>query len=177
MFLAPGLYYWTPLVSGTDGGLVVGKAQTSGGQEVNGLSTGDGQITAVWNYGSNWGTFFTSPSDAGNVFSDTSCTGAGCGSNTTPRVTDLAVWNTAWGGKTIPMGSASGCDKTVLPACTADQVAGIFVKSWTIDPAGSAVRNYELKYAQVVPQEFKNFPYELILRGTVQAVPLPAAVW
>ena len=176
MFLAPGLYYWTPLNPGTDGGLILGKGQKSGGQETNPLGTGNGEIVNVWSYGANWGTFFTFPSDTGNVFDDQSCTGAGCGSNTAPRLTNLAVWDTAWNKLVIPMGSARGCDKEVLTNCTADQVAGIFVRSWKIDPPGSDPRNYELLYSQVAPAGFPNFPYELILRGTV-VVPLPAAVW
>jgi hypothetical protein len=167
MFLIPGLYYWTPIFPGTDGGIILGKGQKSGGQEVNGLSSAAGELSAVWYYGGNWGTFFTAPSDAGNVFDDASCTGSGCGSNTTPRKTDLAVWNTAWGGMTIPMGSAAGCNKTLLPSCTDDEVAGIFVKTWTIDSAGTFPRKYRLTYNQVVPTGFPNFPFELILSGTI----------
>jgi hypothetical protein len=167
MFLAPGLFYWTPLNPGIDGGLIIGKPQKSGGQETNGLLSTDGEITAVWNYGANWGTFFTTPSDVGNVFNDANCTGSGCGSNTTPRLTDLAIWNTAWGGQNIPMGSAAGCNKTLLPACTADEVAGIFVKTWTIDAAGTTPRNYRMTYNQVAPAGFPNYPFELILAGTV----------
>lgn len=162
MYLFGSTFAWVPIPPGTDGGIIIGKGQLSGGQEVNGLSTNDGELTGVWYYGNNPGTFFTAPSDAGNKFDDASCTGAGCIDKTV-----LYVWNTAWGGSTILMGSASGCNPAVKPACTADQAAGILVKSWTIDSALSSPRNYELKYNQVVPTVFPNYPYELILRGTV----------
>ena len=168
MFLAPGLFYWTPLTGGIDGGIIIGKGQKSGGQEISPLSQNDGEIVKVWNYGANWGTFFTAPSDAGNVFNDANCTGAGCGSNTTPRLTDLAIWDTAWNSTVIPMGSKLGCNPVATPKCTADQVAGIFVKTWTIDPAGTTPRKYRMTYNQVAPAGFPNFPYELILAGNVE---------
>ena len=136
--LAPGLFYWTPLHSGTDGGIIIGKGQKSGGQEYDALSTKDGEMVKVWNFGANWGTFFTAPDASGNIFDDASCTGAACGSNTTPRKTDLKVWDMAWNQVVAPLGSAAGCNKTVLTYCTADEVAGIFVKTWDIDPPGRA---------------------------------------
>ena len=163
MYLAPGLYYWTPIQPGTDGGLIIGKAQKSGGQEVNGLVESGGEITSVWSYGKNWGTFFTSPDSSTNIFDDTSCAGSGCIGKT-----ELKVWNTAWGQQTIPMGSAAGCNKTLFPACTADQINGIFVKSWTITG-----NEYVLIYDQVVPKVFPNYPYSLRLEGIVS---LPPAV-
>ena len=174
MGVVAGLYAWTALAPGTDGGLIIGKPQKSGGQEVNGVSSSGGELTAMWDFGGNHGTFFTAPSDAGNVFDDQSCTGSACGSNTTPRKTDLAVWNTAWGGNVAPIGSASGCNKLVLSNCTADQVAGIFVDEWTIDPVGTNPRNYGLRYSQVVPTGWPNFPFKLVLRGAVQPPPVSA---
>jgi hypothetical protein len=165
-------YGWTALEAGTDNGLIVGKSQLSGGQDVNLASTNNGELTALWAFGGNNGTFFTSPGGDGNIFDDASCTGAACIGKT-----ELKVWNTAWGGKVIPMGSAAGCNKTLLSNCTADMVAGIFVRSWKIDPpGGTGPRMYELIYDQIVPSEFPNFPYRLILRGEV-VVPVPAAVW
>ena len=159
---------WTAIEPGTDGGLIIGKPQKSGGQEVDRTSTNSGELTAMWDWSGNHGTFFTAPSDAGNVFDDASCVGSACGSNTTPRLTDLAVWNWAFVGLTAPVGSATGCDKAVLSNCTADMVAGIFVKSWTIDPPGTMPRNYELKYSQVMSALIANSPISLILRGTVE---------
>jgi hypothetical protein len=170
MYLFPGLFYWTPIFPGTDGGVVIGKGQKSGGQEVNSLSSNDGELSAAWFFGANWGTFFTAPSDAGNVFDDASCTGSGCGSNTTPIKTALNVWNTAWNQLVIPMGSAAGCNKMLLPNCTADQEAGIFVKTWDIDPAGTSPRKYRLTYNQVVPTLLPNFPFELVLSGTIDGL-------
>jgi hypothetical protein len=170
MFLAPGLFYWMPLHPGTDGGLILGKAQKSGGQELDALSSADGEVTAVWNYGANWGTFFTAPSDAGNVFDDQSCTGSGCGSRYTPRLTDLYVWNTAWNKIVIPLGrNATKCSSTsdYVPGCTTDQLAGIHVRTWTIDPAGTSPRKYRLTYWQIASAGFPNFPFELILAGEV----------
>ena len=170
------LYGWTPMEPGTDGGLIIGKPQKSGGQNVNLASTNPGEIDAQWDFGGNHGTSFTAPGSINtatnedvskNIFSDTSCTGSGCGSNTTPRVTDLFVWNMAWGANHVPMGSAAGCIKTLLSNCTPDQVAGIFVNSWTVDTA--TPRNYELKYKQITPVGWPNQPFALILRGTIGA--------
>jgi hypothetical protein len=170
MLIAPGLYFWTPLFSGTDGGIVIGKPQKSGGQELNYAANANGEMTAAWNFAANNGTFSTAPSDAGNVFDDASCTGSGCGSNTTPRKTDLAVWNMAWNGAVIPLGSSEGCDPLLYFNCTTDQQNGIFVKSWTIDPVAGTWR---LEYGQVTKSFFVNFPFELVLRGKTGDVPLP----
>jgi hypothetical protein len=171
MFLVPGLYYWTPIHPGTDGGIIIGKAQKSGGQEIDALSQANGEITAAWNYGANWGTFFTAPDASRNIFDDASCTGAGCGSNTTPRVTDLAVWNTAWNQMVIPAGRIlPGCETGgyIPEYCYSSQnPSGIYVKTWTIDPPGSNPRNYRLTYNTTLSSGFPNFPFELILSGTV----------
>lgn len=165
MFLAPGLYYWTAIPPGSDGGFIIGKAQKSGGQEVNGLVGTGGELTNSWKYGGNFGTFFTAPDASANIFDDQPCAGAACIGKTV-----LAVWNTAWGGQTIPMGSAAGCNKVKFTNCTADEVAGIFVNTWAIDPAGSVPRKWGLTYSQVVPDVFQNYPYALILGGTVVEV-------
>ena len=162
-------YAWTALDLGTDGGLIVGKAQKSGGQEVDLASTNPGELTAMWDFGGNHGTFFTAPDASKNIFSDTSCTGSACGSNTVPRITDLAVWNTAWGQQVIPMGSAAGCNKSLLSNCTADMVVGIFVNDWQIAAATAVPRTFSLRYDQIVPAAFPNFPFRLLLRGTIVA--------
>jgi hypothetical protein len=165
MYLSPGLYYWTPIFPGTDGGFILGKNQKSGGQEVNALSSAGGEITAVWNYGANWGTFFTDPGASTNIFDNASCSGAACIGKT-----ELKVWNTAWNKYVILMGSALGCNPAVTNQCTADQIAGIFVKTWTINPVTGG--SWSMTYNQVVPiGSFQNFPYELILRGTVTTAP------
>ena len=170
MYLAPGLTFWTPLFPGTDGGIIVGKPQKSGGQELIFSANGNGEATAAWNFGAINGTFSTTPSDAGNIFDDVSCVGSACGSNTVPRKTDLAVWNMAWNGAVIPLGSLEGCNPLLYPNCTTDQQNGIYVKSWTIDPVAST---WALEYGQVTKKFFVNFPFELVLRGKIGDVPLP----
>jgi hypothetical protein len=152
--------YWTPLDPGADGGIVIGKPQLSGGQEINSLSTADGQLSAVWNFGAEWGTFFTAPDATDNVFDDAPCAGSACIGKT-----ELKVWNMAWNGTVVPAGSASGCNKLLLSNCTFDQVAGIFVKSWTINPVEGGA--WRLTYNQVVPEVLPNMVFELILSGTV----------
>jgi hypothetical protein len=168
MGVIAGFFGWTALEPGTDGGIIIGKGQKSGGQELDLTSMNPGEVTASWYFG-DYGTFFTAPDATGNVFNDASCTGSGCGSRTTPKLTYLAVWNMAWNALTIPVGSAGVCVDPFSPGCgSVDQIAGIFVKSWTIDPAGTTPRKYELKYDQIVPSVFQNFPFKLTLRGEVQ---------
>ena len=150
MYLAPSLHYWTPLFPGTDGGIVVGKSQAPG--EIN-APNGNSHV------------YDTLPDGgAKNIFDDTSCIGSDCIGKT-----ELKVWNMTWNGLVIPLGSARGCNKVMLTNCTDDQaIRGIFFITWKIDPDGTNPRTYELTYNQVAPAGFPNFPYELILRGTVR---------
>ena len=169
MEVAPGFTVWTNFQGGTDGGFVVGKNQLSGGQELapSSANTTSGQLSAAWLFFGNYGTFFSNPGGNTNIFDDTSCAGAACTGKTA-----LNVFNVAWNGGIFPMGSAAGCSH---PNCTADQVAGIFIKDYTIDLTN---KKWSMDYSQVVPSgQFFGVKFGAHLSGSVQAVPLPAAVW
>jgi hypothetical protein len=173
MEIVEGFPVWTALESGTDGGILLGKNQLGGGQEV-GLDSmtnaASGEITKAFNFFSSYGTFATAPltgtlagvvtSNASlNSFDSASCSGLAC--NT---VSQLGTWNVAWGGMAVPMGSAGGC---LSPKCTPDQLNGIFVTNWTVNPD----KTYVLDYSQVVPDGhpsgFGNQLFTLHLSGTL----------
>lgn len=126
MEASPGIITWIDLGPGTDGGIVVGKSQISGGQEIDKDSALPGELSSAWSFYGNYGTFFTAPDgDTLNIFDDNSCAGADCIGKT-----ELKVFNIAWNGTIIPIGSKDGCNN---PLCTPDQVNGIFVSDWQID--------------------------------------------
>jgi hypothetical protein len=168
------LYYWTPLYPGTDGGIVIGKNQKSGGQEINGLSSNDGETISVWTYAGNYGTFFTAPvpgyttnGASLNQFDSASCSGAGCLGKTT-----LGTWHMAWGGYANLLGSADGCPKPDL--CTPDQMAGIGVSNWIVNPDNSYALDYSWVNSGVggFIQRFK-----LHLKGNIVTLPDISGVW
>ncbi len=159
MEVAPGFVVWTDFGSGTDGGIIIGKNQTSGGQELAPSSgnTTPGQLSTAWLFFGNYGTFFTAPGGNTNVFDDTPCAGATCIGKTA-----LNVFNVAWNGNTIPMGSAGGCTHA---NCIPDQASGIFIKNYTINttPGGP----WSIDYTQVVPSgQFLGVRFSLLMRGT-----------
>ena len=150
MEVSPGFWIWFPIVAGSDGGLIVGKNQASGGQEnCNSYLFTPGELTAAWSWTGSPGTFATTPlvgckgtapHDASyNVFDDTSCAGASCLGKTT-----LGTWNTAFNGSASSWGSADGCRSI---NCNAAQLAGIFINEWTYNPDGT----YVLDYSNVIP--------------------------
>lgn len=177
----------TAISPGTDGGIVIGKDQTSGGQETvfGGLTT-PGQITAAWDFFSQFGTFVTSPiqgalggsatgTASSNFFSDTSCSGTGCVGQT-----QLGTWTMAWSGVVVDLGSAAGCRSV---KCTPNQLAGVMVTNWTIIAGGAPGIDgdlFSLDYSITTPDSWVDFPgssFKMHLEGTIQAVPIPAAVW
>jgi hypothetical protein len=173
MEIVKGFTVWTALKPGTDGGILLGKNQLSGGQEVGANSetnAASGEITGAFPFFANYGTFATAPltgtvagvvtSDSSlNYFDDASCAGAAC-----TGVTQLGTWNVAWGGMAAPMGSDGGC---LSANCTAAQLSGIFISNWTVNPD----KTYSLDYNQVVPDGhpsgFGNQPFTLRLAGTI----------
>lgn len=170
MELAKNQYFWTDIIPGTDGALIVGTDQGSGGQEL-GLSASNstaGALTAAWSFGGSYGTFATAPGGgASNIFDDANCANASCLGKT-----ELKVWNVAWNGNLIPMGSAAPCTHI---NCSADQKNGIFITDWKINPVRGGA--WSIAKNAVVPgyvPGFGGFGYQVILRGTV---PLPAAAW
>jgi hypothetical protein len=126
MEVTPGIVIWTDFGPGTDGGIVAGKSQLSGGQEIDKDSILSGELSAAWSFYGNFGTFFTAPDgDTLNLFDDASCTGADCIGKT-----ELKVLNMALNGMMIPLGSKDGRNN---PLCTPDQLNGIFVGDYQID--------------------------------------------
>lgn len=160
MEVAPGLVVWTDFAPGTDGGFILGKDQLSGGQEIGPSASNStpGELTNAWLFFGNYGTFFTSPGGgAENFFDSASCAKATC-----VGVTELRVFNIAWNGSVIPLGSALGC---TLPYCSPDQMAGIFVNDYTIDLLSS---RWSIHYNQVVPfGGFLGVKFQTIIRGAV----------
>lgn len=162
MEVAPKFVIWTDIEPGTDGGFVIGRDQTSGGQELgpsSGITT-PGSLTKAWLFFGNFGTFFTSPGAVNNVFDDASCVGAACIGKT-----ELKVFNVAWNGSIIPMGGLTPC---TLPACTPDQIAGIFTSDYSISADA-----WSITHSQVVPSGgFTGVKFQAIIKGSVT---LPAA--
>lgn len=157
MEVAAGFVVWTSFGAGTDGGFVVGRSQLSGGQETGPSSAikTSGSLTTAWLFFGNYGTFFTDPDGATNIFDDAGCIQAGCSGKTA-----LKVFNVAWNGNVIPMGSAAGCS---LPACTDDQKAGISIKEWTISGG-----QWSIDHSQVVPDgQFQGVKFQALMLGSV----------
>jgi hypothetical protein len=152
--VAPGIDLWTAILPGTDGGLIIGKDQLSGGQELagGGSSPAAGELTEAISFFGQYGSFATAPlvgSDGSaaptafdlNFFSEQSCAGLDCVGRT-----EVGTWNWAWNGSAIPMGSGVDPCKD-FTACTSAQRAGIFVDDWTINPDDT----YELRFTGMVP--------------------------
>ncbi len=163
METAPGVLFWTDFGPGTDGGIVVGKSQKSGGQETGPSNTNNtpGELSNAWFFFNAYGTFYTAP-DGGtkNIYCNTSCTGADC-----IYKTELKVFNVAWNGNIIPMGSEGGCTQWT-GNCSPAETEGIYVKSYTIDPIEGGA--WSMNYAQVVPTgSFTGVRFTAIMRGTV----------
>ena len=176
MQIAPGYVLWFPLAAGSDGGIILGKNQTSGGQQGQngGALATSGQLSAAWSAFGSYGTFATAPfsgfyagnvntGSSANVFDRVSCTGAGCVGKT-----NLGTWHVAWNGLAVPMGSASGCHSV---NCTPNQLAGIGVSNWTVNPDFSYLLDYSWVVPDGDPSGFGGVPFALHLQGAV--VPLP----
>lgn len=178
-----GFTVWSPIVPGTDGGIILGKNQKTGGQETgpSATITTSGELTAAWPWFMNYGTFATAPISGAfgeiitngaslNQFDSASCSGAGCLGKTT-----LGTWNVAWNGSASRAGSADGCTN---PLCTPDQLAGIGVTNWTVGPDNSYVLDYSW-FTSFVPQGglFNHVPIRLHLEGAIVAIPDISGAW
>lgn len=144
MEIFTGTFAWADVAPGNDGGIVIGKVQASGGQELTppGESLPDsGDMTAAWSFFKAWGTFFGDMSQS--TFSDTSNDGT----------TALGDFNVAWNGSVIPMGAGTVNDYTV-------SVDGTGAGSWSID------------YSQIVCcGNFTGVPFRMFLVGSVTPPP------
>src|SRR3990172_3287571 len=167
MEASPGFVLWTDFAPGLDGGIVVGKDQqpgsTTGGPEM-------GELSDVWGFFGNSGTFATAPFSGGtagsvttdasfNKFDNASCfDAAGCAG-----LTELGTWHVSWNAVAVPMGSALGCLSTNPANCV-----GVSSMIWDLEPAATGSL-FELNYKWAVPNGdpsgFGNVPFYLILRG------------
>lgn len=146
MEVAPGFWLWTAFNAGSDGGIVVGKSQASGGQETGTSSTNStpGELTDAWLFSGNYGTLATLPGGEGNIYDDQPCAGLDCVGKT-----ELNSFFVAWNGALIPLG-------------------GGFVTSWNITLDGNGGGNYALDYAITIPEgAFAGVNFRLIARGSV----------
>lgn len=164
----PYLIDWTALEGGTDGGLIIGKDQLSGGQEIIGSGTSNttpGELTNAWNFFRIDGTLFTAP-DGGalNVFDDANCSFESC-----VGLTELRVLNGAWKESVMTLGNLNGCQSIV---CNSNEQAGWNVIDWkiNIDP-DTGIGSYYLHYSNVVPDGdpsgLGNVLFQIILTGNV----------
>ena len=144
MEIFTGTFAWADVAPGNDGGIVIGKNQVSGGQELTppGESLPDtGDMTAAWSFFKAWGTFYGDMSQS--TFSDTSNDGT----------TALGDFNVAWNGSVIPMGAGTVNDYTVA-------VDGAGAGTWSID------------YSQIVCcGNFTGVPFRMFLAGSVTPPP------
>jgi hypothetical protein len=157
MEVSPGFTVWTDFGPGTDGGIVIGKAQSSGGQETgpSPSNTTPGEMTTAWLFFGNYGTFFTQyPGGEQSIFDQASCVKDGCLGKT-----ELRVWNVAWNGGITLIGSNYPC---TYYFCTAEQEAGIFVEGYYTEPAE---RSWSLYFGYTYPYALSGMKFSLILRG------------
>jgi hypothetical protein len=160
MEVAPGFVIWTDFGPGTDGGFIVGKAQKCGTQEFGSSAdnTTPSELSNAWLFFGNYGTFCTDPGGEQNIFDDAGCTGAACIGKA-----ELKYLYVVWNGNKIPLGSSVGC---VLSSCSPDQMAGIFVNNYQINPVTGGA--WSLDYRQVVPSGgFLGVKFGMVVRGEV----------
>ena len=152
-----GIWVWANVSAGSDGGLVVGKNQASGGQEVGDSLTNitPGEMTDAWSFFGAYGTFFTVMGND-NIFDSESCNNAGCAGKTV-----IPSFDVAWNGSIIPMGDA---DSVNYPGLCFQP--GLIAIDWQVNTDGS----YVLDYTNDVPQQSCVFQTQImrtILRGQV----------
>lgn len=165
-------YERTAIAQGTQG-IIIGIAQPTGTSH-GGFPTGTegGTIDAAWSFFANTGMHFTSSPITGS-------TTAGL---------NMSGWSVTWNGiPAISMGGGlQNCGTAFDGIClvgttdiagTINNGTGIATFSWS----GVYGTGYTLDYTAVVPQAdpsgFGGVYYGLHLEGTVNAVPIPAAVW
>lgn len=168
MQVAPGFIVWTDLSPGTDGGIVVGKAQRSGGQEDAPSATNNtpGEMTAAWLFFANYGTWFSAPGGELNRYDDTSCKGRDCLGKT-----ELKAFWVAWNGG-LPDILGSPDIPCLVSSCTPDQAIGSYVRNYTIDGG-----RYLLDYNPVTMSSFETIHIYVLLRGRVYAPPQLSGFW
>jgi hypothetical protein len=184
--------FWTDIASGTDGGIIVGKDQKSGGQETgpSGSNSTSGELTAAWFFVNNnipvlpwptmvYGTFFTAPGwfiesgGALNVFDDESCARETCLGKTEIKVLNLAI-----DGNVFTLGSARACNQILAPTiCPPDDpLKYIRINSYFIDRVSGA---WSLDYNSVATVSVGlghpvAIPVRVLFRHMINAVPVAA---
>lgn len=150
--LITGFWASSGLIAGTDGGIIIGKDQASGGQELapSSLNDASGELVEAFRWLGVWGTLGTAPTtDAQgntypfgadlNTFDSVSCSGIACIGKTQ---LNTLYWD--WNGVAGLIGSVNGC---VSINCNAEQQAGILMKTWQVNVDNS----YLLEYENVIP--------------------------
>lgn len=141
MELSPGFNLWAMIAPGTDGGMVIGKDQQSGGQEIGASTTNttSGEMTSAWFFFGNYGTLYANNNI--NRFSRYSNDG----------VSEINDLNFAWNGTSISMGEGSVEDYVI----TLNEFTG----------------NYSFYYTAIVPADdptgFGGIRYTHIQSGNV----------
>ena len=167
-----GLLY-TPLVQGADGGVILGSIQGTNGNGghpgvPNGTETGG--IDRGWDFFSSTGADFTvSPT---NVLSASGST----------ATVDFSGWRVNWNAiPSINMGGGMQTYTNPITGITGTFNNGTGIATVTCAATCGIGDTYVLNYAAVVPQGdasgFGGVNYSLRLAGTINAVPIPAAVW
>lgn len=161
-----GTPMWIPISGGTDGGIIIGKNQKSGGQELDtgGINSTPGELTAAFDWWAGYDTFATTPlsgvlggvgvTDASlNIFDNASCAGAACIGKTR-----LGTWHQAFKGVVIPFGSASACGSGATKFC-------IGVSNWTVNSNNTFQLDYT--WASSDYSFYSNVPIQVRLVGTI----------
>lgn len=136
--------------------VAIGGVSPSAGLDLGSAGQGNGEIDLDWSFGNNLGRHNTT------------------GQGTTPSVlgngnVDMSGWTVYWGAggaADVDINMGAGPGEGVI-ACTSGTMTCASGETYTLD------------YETVVPagQPFENVPYQLHLEGTVNPVPVPAAVW
>lgn len=162
-----------PISQGTQG-LVIGVTQpaASFGHPGSPSGTEGGTIDAAWSFLGNTGMHFTASPVTGSTTAGLDFSGW--------RWTWNGIPSISWGGGFQDCGTASDgiCVYGASDiAGTFDNGSGIASFSWDGIYGHGYTLDYTAVAAQADPSGFGGVPYQLHLEGTVNAVPVPAAVW
>jgi len=172
------------LLSGTQGGLIIGQVQGLGSHNTHGgvAHPAEGNLDQEWNFLGNAGqSFTTSPV---SVLTDSGVT----------KTLDFSGWRISW--NAIPSINTGGgfqdCGTTsdgicLTPGTSPVDIGGTFdngtgIASITCSTSScSNTSTYTLTYTAVIaqadPSNFGGITYNLNLTGIVNSVPVPAAFW
>lgn len=165
--------FYVGLQPGTDGGIVIGKAQAPGASHFGFVAPGDAAagIDQPWSFLGNTGTHFTITGPS--AVSGTTISGVAPINATT---LDMSNCRFTWNG--VPSVDVGGCSGSCCPSGVTDSHTATF--SWDGVFGDAFTLDYSAHVPVGDPSSFGGVPYALHLTGVVQAaapVPLPAAAW